>query len=478
MRDFLTLSRTFALILGLGLVALAARNVTDPDFWWHLKTGQLMAQDHRIFYTDPFSSTRNGHPWINHEWLPDLLTFFIYRVSGFSGLIVTFALVIAAGFMVLYWRSPGKPYAAGICTLLGALTALPSWGVRPQMLAFLLASLLLLLLEKSESRAHLVWWAAPLMLVWINVHGSFPVGIALIAFFALGEALEALATSTWEHARLRLAQLGAVLVVSLFLVPLNPYGMRLFWYPFQTLSSEAMREFISEWASPDFHRSDYFYLLLMLLGLLAAGALSSSRVRLRDMVLLIPAIFGALAAARHIYFFVLIAVPVLSRYVAASFRNLSAEASAYRPVRAKLNALLLLAVGIFVLLRVWHVSKVQAEAEKTHFPQALVQFLSRNPPPTAALNYYNWGGYMIWKLHPQYRVFIDGRADLYGDDFMKQYAHAYYFSDEWAQILDSNGVHTVILPPDAPLATGLKTLRGWRVLYSDTQSQVLSHPDR
>src|SRR5690349_5471010 len=107
MRDFLTLSRTFALILGLGLVALAARNVTDPDFWWHLKTGQLMAQDHRIFYTDPFSSTRNGHPWINHEWLPDLLTFFIYRVSGFSGLIVTFALVIAAGFMVLYWRSPG-----------------------------------------------------------------------------------------------------------------------------------------------------------------------------------------------------------------------------------------------------------------------------------------------------------------------------------------------------------------------------------
>jgi len=470
MRDLLTTSRTFTLILAVGLSAMAARNVTDPDLWWHLKTGQLIAQNHKLFRSDPFSSTRQGHPWLNHEWLPDLFIFSIYRMSGFAGLIIVFAAVIAAGFMVLYSRSPGKPYVAGLCTLLGALTALPSWGARPQMLAFVLASILLWILERSETKSSLMGWVVPLIFLWVNLHGSFPVGIVLIALFLAGELAEAFLCDDWGG-RARLVRLGAVLGLSILVVPLNPYGFRLFAYPLQTLSSKAMQEFISEWASPDFHRLEYTFLLLMLLGLIAGSTLSSARMRLRDSILLIPAMLGALISARHIYFFVLIAVPVLARAGSALFEY--RISTSIQKSRTVLNGMLVASLFLFALVRIASVVRKQNAAEAAHFPARLVQFLKAHPLPESTLNYYNWGGYMIWKLYPEYRVFVDGRADLYGDDFLNEYAHAYYLTNTWDALLDKYRVQAVILPPDAPLITALKGLRGWKVAYADEQATVI-----
>jgi hypothetical protein len=472
MRGLLTNPRTFTVILALGLFAMAARNVTDPDFWWHLKTGQLITQNHKLFYADPFSSTRSGQPWINHEWLPDLMIFTAYRASGIRGVIVAFAAIISTAFMLLYWRSPGKPYAAGVCTLLAALTALPSWGVRPQMLAFLLASLLLLLLEKSEAEPRLIWWAIPLISVWVNCHASFPVGLVVIGGFLGGELGEAWLRGSWRPAQRRMARLGAVLAASIALVPINPYGFRLVAYPLQTLSSDAMQEFIAEWASPDFHRTDSVFLLMMLLGLVAAAASSGARLRLRELLLLVPATLGALVSARHTYFFVLIAAPVLARACAANFKS-------FRPLsisvgKPALNALLMAGLALFAALRLEYVVRQQPAAEAAHFPEKLAQFVSASPLSANALNYYNWGGYMIWKLYPKYRVFVDGRADIYGDQFLEQYAHAYYLTDNWDGLLNRYDVQTVVLPPDAPVVTGLTTLRHWRVLYRDQQSVIVA----
>jgi hypothetical protein len=255
-------------------------------------------------------------------------------------------------------------------------------------------------------------------------------------------------------------------------VPLNPYGFRLFAYPLQTLSSEAMQEFIAEWASPDFHRTEYVFLLLMLLGLIAGCALGTARTRLRNLILLVPATLGALISARHIYFFVLVAVPVLARASLMLFKRLrSAPESGGRLV---LNTSLVTVLILFAILRIDFVARQQATAEAAHFPVRLVQFVKANPLPAHTLNYYNWGGYMIWNLYPEYRVFVDGRADVYGDEFLQQYAHAYYLTDNWDKLLTRYGVQAVVMPPDAPLVTGLQTLKHWRVVYADDQATLVA----
>jgi len=119
--------RVFVAILGMGLLAMAARNVTDPDVWWHLRTGQLIVQQHAVFHTDPYSFTKFGQPWVDHEWLSQVLMYSLYRVAGWGGLIAGFGAVTAAAFLIVFFRSPGRPYVAGVITLLGAFASANSW---------------------------------------------------------------------------------------------------------------------------------------------------------------------------------------------------------------------------------------------------------------------------------------------------------------------------------------------------------------
>jgi hypothetical protein len=91
------------------------------------------------------------------------------------------------------------------------------------------------------------------------------------------------------------------------------------------------------------------------------------------------------------------------------------------------------------------------------------------------INHYNWGGYFIWKLYPEYKVYIDGRADVYGDSFMDEFASVYYVRGEsWRTALETARPRTVALPPDAPLIAALRVLPGWKQVFSDRQAVVLT----
>ena len=95
------------------------------------------------------------------------------------------------------------------------------------------------------------------------------------------------------------------------------------------------------------------------------------------------------------------------------------------------------------------------------------------------LNHYNWGGYFIWKLFPEYPVFTDGRADLYGDTFMDEFATTYYLRGKsWQDTLNRWKIQTVVLPPDAPLISALRAMPDWKEIFVDSQAVVLTRrPD-
>jgi len=482
---FLQTRRVFVIIVVLGLFTMAARGVKDPDVWWHLRTGQLMLATQHAFHTDPYSFTRAEQLWIDHEWLSQVLIFGLYRVAGWGGLIVGFGVVVAAGFLITFLRCPGRPYLAGLIILCGAFASAPSWGVRPQMFTFLLASVFLLILERSYQRPNLLWWTPFLMLLWVNLHGGYALGIAFLVLFLLGDALDrGFGLQEASRFRARTVRLALALAVCVAVVPLNPYGIRLYWYPLQTLRSQAMQSYIGEWASPDFHKPEYLPVLLMMLATLAFPALSPRRLRPRELVLLLTTTYAALRSVRHIPIYALVAVPILSTLAQAWWerRSLSRQPAAKHrlPNRIKIlvNAALLGGFLVFTIARVHYVVRRQAATEERNFPAAAVAFLSAVQPPGPILNHYNWGGYFIWKLYPQYRVFIDGRADLYGDSFMNELATAYYLrGSSWQELLEKWSIRTVVLPVDAPLVTALRARPNWKAIHADEQAVVLTRTD-
>jgi hypothetical protein len=145
------------------------------------------------------------------------------------------------------------------------------------------------------------------------------------------------------------------------------------------------------------------------------------------------------------------------------------------PAKTLVNAILLAGFLVFMVARVRYVSSRQSETEAHKLPAAAVSFIAAQRPPAPILNHYNWGGYFIWKLYPEYQVFIDGRADLYGDAFMDDLATTYYLrGDSWRNPFEKWGIRTVVLPPDAPLVTALAAQHDWKTVYADSQAVVLT----
>lgn len=460
---------------------MAARNVTDPDVWWHLRSGELILQNHAVPHTDPYSFTKAGQPWIDHEWLSQILLYATYKLTGWGGLIVEFAIIIAAAFGIVYLRSPGRPYVAGAITAWGAVASTPSWGVRPQMLTLLLASVFLLILDRSFDRPKLLWWTPPLMLLWINLHAGYALGIAFLALYLAGSGLDlAFGEKDLPNPAGWFRGMAIVSVVCIAIVPLNPYGTRLYSYPFQTLRSPAMSGMIAEWLSPNFHQGKNLPALLMILAFLLLAATSPKKLRPRELLLVSVTLYAGLRSVRHIPIFILIATPIISGMIHAWLETGNSRIFAARPgamSRAKLTINLLLLAGMFGFAgaRLRYVVAHQGQVEAREFPAAAAAFIARTHPPAPLLNHYNWGGYFIWQLYPEYKVFIDGRADVYGDVFMDQFAATYYLrGPSWQAPLEKWNIRTVALPPDAPLITALQSTPGWKTVFSDQQAVVLT----
>jgi hypothetical protein len=477
-RVFLTFRRLFPLAFFLMVFALAVRQSAyiDPDLWWHLQAGQDIVQSQSIPKVDTYSFTKAGSEWVAHEWLSEVVMYAIFRAGGWGGLLFVFSALIALTLYLTYRRCDGKPYVAALAILLAAASSSPLFGIRPQMITFLLAAIFIGLLSRyaADGQSRRLWWIVPLMLLWVNLHAGWALGLGLIGLFLISLLLD----RKWQLA----PRLGLILLIGTAMVPLNPNGFRMFSYPFETLTSPSMAAYIQEWASPDFHQVMFLPLALLLLMLLAALALSVRRPAASELFMLLVTGFGALRSARHIPIFALLAAPILARHVwdimeTRGWHNrllrVEAPAAGFALI---FNLVFVLAPLSLGLVRISHFVRNQPAYEAKNYPQAAVNFLTAQQLPGPIYNRYGWGGYLIRRLHPNYQVYIDGRADVYGDSFMVETIRTYDGHTNWRKPLDQRGVRTVIVAPTAPLASLLREDDTWTRVYEDQQAIIFTRP--
>ena len=474
----LTFRRIFPVAFFLMVFSLAVLQCSyiDPDLWWHLRTGQDIVTTHTIPHTDIYSFTKAGSEWVTHEWLSEVIFYAIFRVASWTGLITILSAIIALALYITYRRCEGRPYIAAFSILLGGAASAPLFGIRPQMISFLLTSIYIALLSKflSTERTKLLMWIPPMMLLWVNLHAGYALGLVLIGLYGVSAVLD----GKWRLVR----PLAITLLGSAILVPLNPNGLRMFSYPLETLMSPSMAAYIEEWASPNFHQVTYLPLALLLFALLAGLALSPKRAQTGEVFLLLVTGFGALRSVRHIPIFALIAAPVVARSFWAIMESRGWEKYLTKPempaigMSLVINVLLLLSPIGVACLRVGHFVAYQPKYESKNYPQRAVDFLVQQKLAGPIYNQYGWGGYLIKRLYPNYRVYIDGRADVYGDAFMTEAMRTYDGREGWREPLDRLSITTVLVSPDAPIASLLRSDGAWKMAYEDEQAVVFVRP--
>jgi hypothetical protein len=488
--DRLSSSRGLLVIVFMAVIFTgAAQPITDPDFWWHLKTGQYIVETRSIPHTDIFSTLRFGSEWVTHEWLSEVFMYSVFRALGYGGLIVIFSILVTAAFWIVYQRCRKRgvhPYVAGFALLLGAAATMPTWGVRPQMFSLLFASIFISFLDRYSRREAMpsIWWLAPLMILWVNLHAGFALGLALIVLTIAGLLLDWLLLRKDSFADIwrRAQPLCWLLIICVAAICLNPNGARMYSYPFETLTSHAMMQYIQEWRSPDFHNPLFQALALLLLATFSALALSNKRARPGELLMVAATAWATLRSGRNVAFFALVATPLLAehswtfitshrwgQWLDASEKRKPDERSALKLI---LNVLLLALVLAVVAFGVGRAVKEQPVIEAQEFPAAAVDFISNQKPPQPIFNEYVWGGYLIWKLYPDYRVYIDGRADVYGDGLIKEFLAVNDGKPAWREPLDIHGIRTVLVKPDVALASLLRQDSNWQNVFEDKQAVI------
>jgi hypothetical protein len=461
-------------ILLLAIFAYNVPTIPSADMWWHLSAGKLILQNHAIPHADPFSFTAAGKPWVAHEWLSDIIFYSAYSLVGSAGLLLLVALVQTLAFWFAYARSGGNQIARIVALGLGLWAATPIFSVRPQIFTYLFAATFLFVLTRFlQAGNYKSLIVLPIVSIfWVNLHAGYMLGPALILLFAVGAAFDWLAgQEDSPSAKRRIIALLVAFAACLAVVPLNPNGFAMYTYPFATLNSGGMQAGITEWHSPDFHVSVFHPMALLLFLTVAVLALSPKRPKPSHVLLFVFFSFAALYSMRNLPFFVLVAFPLLAEYAFVPAWKLPDVGSG---LQKALQLIVLFLVAAFSAKTVSKHIASELDLEQSRFPARAASFLDAKKLPSPLFNSYDFGGYLIWRLYPRYHVYIDGRADLYGDAFLEKFIQVYDVNVDPRPALDREGIRTVFVESRSNLASFLRTQKDWNRVYEDPVAVIFS----
>jgi hypothetical protein len=464
----------FAFALGGVLVGITVtKGFRDPDFFWHFTTGQLIASTGQIPTTDPFSFTWFGKPWTLHEWLSELLIYWLVDGLGRLTALVVFGLFPAAIVAVLaamMARQNVRVVAFALPAILIGFVVTPYVTLRPQAVSWLMLALLIwFLAELRPHRPRRVLLLVPFFILWANLHGVYVVGLGVVGVYTIFTLIGRTPMSTrrgWV-----LAGLAGCFLASM-LTPAGPVGIL---YPLRYVDGgDWGLANIQEWQSPDFHEPAH----LALLGLVVAVGLNGGRATPGWLVMLSwVGIAMALVSLRNAPIAAVFSLPTLALGLEARFRAREATRPPRRPRRESLElgrrliemgAAVVVVVGSLGVL----VPPVLGAGLDRHieerFPVAAMDRLLAFRPDARVLADYGWGGYVINRIHPTGgRVFVDGRNDMYDQSILEDYDAVKDADPGWQQIVDRWDVDAILLSPTTTLTRGPAEQAGWCEAYRD-----------
>ena len=469
---------SFPALLGsalVGTVFLAGRQFrVDPDLWWHIKVGDAILKTHQWPTVDTYSFTVSGQPWLAYEWLGDILLSLTNRVAALRGLEAFLIVVGSAVVLALYSYATlrtANSKAAFVATAMLSVLAVLSFSLRPQMLGYLFLTLTLIALERfRQGKRGSLWFLPLLMLLWVNTHGSWIIGLAALFVYWISGLVEfqvgGLEATKWSPQDRR--SLACIFLLSLLALPLTPYGARIAASPFEFAFSLPLNvAHIQEWQPMPFDMLIGKIFLGLLIAILIVQVTRRLTWRLEEFALFL---LGLTMASLHVRF-VLVFVPFVTPVLAAILAHWVPPYER-RKDKFALNAALI-AVIAGCIVHYFPSSKDLQERIAKVFPVSAVAYLQEHPVPGPLFNSYGFGGYLVWSRGPRYRVFIDGRGDVYErGGVMSDYMHISYLEPGALAVLRGYGVQSCLIETNSPLATVLSISPEWRRVYADNVSAI------
>lgn len=481
------------LFLLFGILPGSKLLLMDADMGWHIRTGEWILQTHRVPTTDLFSSSFSGKPWFAWEWLWDVSFAGVHHAFGLSGVVLVNAAALSL-VSLLTFRLARKVSGNDLISLLLTAVAMCGstvhWLARPHLISWLFfLGLAHLLARASEGRLNMLWVAPPMFALWANVHGSFVMGLLMLLLPASGFFIDSVIYGSAARTAMARSQPFLVCFLLSALATLaNPYGWRLHEHVWRYLSDGKQLDMMSEFQSMNFHHAPApFFEIMLLLGTATVLWCIRKRDWTGAQTIVLWAHLG-LFAVRNVPMYLFLTAPFVSAmlseavgsgakvcvWLRSRFHRIAAE---FQPLeRIERFHLVSLAAFAFVTLSVLAGNGAfAAQFDPRFFPASALKTIDRYHPKRIFAR-DQWSAYLLYQRYPQIRVQIDDRSDFYGADMLERVGHILEARWDWEADLLKYSTDMVIVAPDAPLATVLKSSPRWS-LVQDDQSVVVFVPN-
>jgi hypothetical protein len=495
----------FAFLAPLGFL-LARTNgfktlLGDGDTGWHIRTGDWMLQNGRIPVADFFSFSKPGGEWFAWEWLWDVAFSWLQKTGGMAAVLLVSTIVICFSSALVYGITKNKSRNS-VVSLLVSLVAVCAasfhWLARPHLFTFLFAAVFYQFLDTGTVRTRRMMIVLPvLMVLWTNLHGGFIAGLLIVGAYLGGETLRFFCTSGDERAS---ARAHAILYAEVFALCfaatfVNPYFYKLHQHVFSYLTDGYQMKHIGEFQSISFHHPlAAFFELMLVMGLVTAFW-NLLRRDFTPVLLLVGWAHLSLISGRNISIYAIVASPLIATAITSWISELRTNnvdwirrcSSTISRFCSDVNVIeriprlhLVSGAAIWLAGSLLYAPvppvKFQAEYDATTFPVRAVDELQKLNLTGHIFSTDDWSGYVIYRLYPSVKVFLDGRSDFYGPQLGEEFSDIMSAKSGWEGHLKKYGVETLLLPENSMLSIAMKGSNKWRCVYDDGVATIFRPP--
>ena len=491
------LDKLWALVVLVGVfIFVNTQPIRPHDFWWHIAVGKEIIQSGAIPTHDVYSFTMLGTPYPSFQafWLADIFLYSVFEAGGPALIVFVQSLVITCSYgllLILCWRVSKSWRIAALAVLFAAALGINNWNVRPQTISYLLGVIFLVAIYSfREKPKYLLLAVFPLcILVWVNSHGSFVIGLVLIGIW-LGDEIWQLGKAWVQKTpiELRAGFWGALiaLISALLACLVNPRGLEIINYLGTLLGDPVIQNLVPEWAAP--RLDDVFGAIFLGTLFLSAIVMVLPDRRPTFFQLMTILVFGILGlrTMRGAVWFGIVMAPVIANHL-SHLRLPARKARSAKPRQSLLSSanlliILLVVLGMVVSLP-WFKDylpfpRLKAGLISSETPLGATEFIINKNPQGKLFNELGFGSYIIWAARPR-QVFIDPRIELYPAENWGDYITISNALPGWEEVLEEYGIQTLMLNPETQpdLIEKLRQDSGWGIAYEDQTALVfVYHP--
>ncbi len=473
---FICLFLTLTLFAGKGLL-------NDCDTGYHIRAGDYILKTLSIPRQDIFSFHVPPLSWTAHEWLSEVIMAIVHRSFGLTGIVIFFSLIISLAYSLFFkiLKTDNNIILAILFAVLVLSSSMIHWLARPHIFSLLLLIIWYYVLDEYQYKnSNYLYFLPLIMLLWVNLHGGFLVAFILNGIYFFGNSVKFITTHNSEKGiyKRKTKLLGLITIACLLISFVNPFGYHILLFPFKLVSNKFIMNHIQEFLSPNFHDTLVFKYFLLIMFVIFA--LSTVKTNLIELLLILMFTNMSLYSVRYVPLFSIIAAPILLRQSMTILARSDGTIAKFLKKRSdniseidkSVKGYLWSVAAVILVVVFAHSGKINFKFNEKTKPVAAVKFLEKEKIIGNMFDNDEFGDYIIYAAWPKYKVFIDGRGDMYGEEMAKEYQKVVSLKPGWNKVLKKYDINWIIFNANSALSLFLMQRDDWKLIYADEVADI------